>query len=303
MARTALPAFLAREQRAFLARGRRNWDPHLAKVRSFLGDGLEAARGPALVLGAGSGLEVPWDLAPPGTVGWDADPWSRVLTGLRHRTWRPWVFEDLTGGLDELWAAARRTARLPWSDRIRTGPGAVLRLAGLIKSMDPGAAPLARWIEAHRPGTILCANVMGQFGVAARGVVDRAFGGRAPWAEEDAGPGSGAEDPLDEALRGWTARAVASFLGVLGRSGADLWLVHDRGVLFGGAPVTLGPLREPWTAQLSADAPLEADDPLCGIDVVEVFRGRKMERHERWIWDVGPGQTHVMEALRVMVAL
>lgn len=298
MARRALPAFLTREQRAFLARGRRRWGPHLAKVRSFLGEGLASARGPAVVLGAGSGLEVPWELAPPGTVGWDADPWSRVRTFLRHRTWRPWVFQDLTGGLDELWAAALRSARQPWSGHIRSGRSAALRLAGLVKSMEPGAGPLAAWIESRHPGTIVCANVMGQFGVVARALVDRAFGGRAPWIDEE-----GAEDPLEEALQGWTARAVAAFLAALERSGADLWLVHDRGVVFGGVPVTLGPLREPWTAQLMADAPLEADDPLCGIDVLEAFRGRKMERHERWLWEVGPGQAHVMESLRVMVAL
>ena len=298
MARAALPRFLEREQRSFLARGRSGWGPHLAKVRSFLGGGLEAARGPALILGAGAGLEVPWALAPPSTVGWDADPWSRVRTFLRHRTWRPWVFRDLTGGMDELWATASRTARLPWSGQVRAGRTAALRLAGLMKSMAPDAGPLASWIEARRPGTILCANVMGQFGVVARGLVDRAFGGRAPWVDEE-----GAADPLDEALRDWTARAVAAFLDVLARSGADLWLVHDRGVVFGGVPLALGPLREPWTAQLRADAPLEADDPLCGIDVADAFRGRKMERHERWLWALGPDQTHVMESLRVRVAL
>lgn len=106
---------LAREQRAFLGRDRRAWDSHLAQVRSFLGAGLARAdRGrPVWVLGAGSGLEVPWAIAPPGAAGWDADPWSRLRTFLRHRRWPRWEFTDLTGamaGLDDL---ARRCAREP----------------------------------------------------------------------------------------------------------------------------------------------------------------------------------------------
>ncbi|BDU74948.1 hypothetical protein [Mesoterricola silvestris] len=287
----ALTTALAREQRAFLGRQRPAWAPHLDAVRSFLGQGLREARGPALVLGAGSGLEVPWFLAPPGTVGWDADPWSRVLTLLRHRRWAPWVFQDLTGGLDELWATALRTARQPWSGRVRATRAASRRLAGLVASLDPSAAPLRAWIAERRPGTILAANVMGQFGVQAQRTVERAFRGFSPWTDEE-------EDPLDAALRGWTARAVAAFLGVLGASGADLWLVHDRGVLFGDATLSLGPPAEPWTAQLISEVPLEAEDPLGGVDVLRALPGRSAERHQRWLWTVAPGQVHVMEALR-----
>ena len=294
--RAGLGPVLWREQWAYLGRDRRQWGPHLDRIRAFLGEGLAQARGPALILGAGSGLEIPWSLAPPGTVGWDADPWSRLRTFLRHRVWAPWVFQDLTGAMADLAATARRTARQPWSDRVRATRTASRRLAGLIASLDPAAAPLDAWLQAYRPGTILAANLMGQFGVLANRTVTRAFAGQSPW-EAD-----GEDDPLEAALHTWTARAVAAFLGALGRSGADLWLVHDRGVLFGEARVSLGPLREPWTAQLEAAVPLEADDPLCGVDVVRSFPGRTLERHERWLWPVAPGQTHVMEALRVLKA-
>ena len=293
-ARGTLALALLREQWAFLGRDRRLWGPHLERIRAFLGEGLEAAEGPALVLGAGSGLEVPWSLAPRGTTGWDADPWSRGRTFLRHGVWAPWVFQDLTGGMEALVATSRRTARPPWMTQVRANRTAVRRLAGLIASLEPGAAPLARWLDVHRPGTILAANVMGQFGVLANRTVEKAFGGPWPWPGEDE-----EEDPLETALRAWTARAVAAFLAVLGRSGAELWLVHDRGVLFGDARVTLGPLCDPWTAQLQASVPLEADDPLCGVDVVRAFPGRVAERPPRWLWPVAPGQTHVMEALRV----
>jgi len=294
----SLASTLAREQRGFLGRDRKRWAPHLESMRAFLGEGLQGAAGPALILGAGSGLEVPWPLAPPGTVGWDADPWSRLATFLRHRVWAPWVFQDLTGGMDELAATAHRAARQPGSGRVRVTQAASRRLAGLIASLDPGAAPLARWIQEHRPATILAANVMGQFGVLAQRTVEKAFRGISPWSGDDEG-----EDPLDLALRGWTARAVGAFLSVLEASGSELWLVHDRGVIFGDARVALGPMAEPWTAQLRSAMPLEADDPLCGVDVPSAFPGRDVDRHQRWIWQVASGQTHVMEALRVGSAM
>ena len=287
---------LAAEQRAFLSRNRAGWGGHLAQVRSFLGEGLQAAdpRAPVLVLGAGSGLEVPWKLAPPGTVGWDADPWSRLRTLLRHGRLAPWVFQDLTGGMADLSATALRSARQPWSGRIRTTATATRRLAGLVQSLDPVPEPLQAWIGQHRPGAILAANVMGQFGALAQRVVETAFRGRYPWV-----PDPDQADPLAEALDRWTARAVRAFLGALLASGADLWLVHDRGVLFGGTPVTLGPMREPWAAQVLADGPLEGSDPLCGVDVLAEAQGRAVVRHLRWIWPVAPGQTHIMEAIRI----
>ena len=286
---------LATEQRAFLRRDRTRWADHLARVRAFLGEGLGAAAGaPALVLGAGSGLEVPWRLAPPATVGWDGDPWSRVRTLLRHGRLAPWVFQDLTGGLEQLAALAWRTARQPWSGRVRATGTAARRLAGLAGGLDPRPEPLRAWIRQHQPGTILAANVMGQFGVVAQRTVDRAFAGRHPWVPDPELP-----DPLEEAIHAWTARAVRAWLGVLMESGADLWLVHDRGVVFGTAPVTLGPMSADWTAQLRSAGPLEVSDPLCGVDVAAELRGRTLARHERWLWPVAPGQTHVMEAMRI----
>jgi hypothetical protein len=297
--RSTLSRDLAAEQRAFLGRGREPWADHLARARAFLGEGLRAAdpAAPVLILGAGSGLEVPWHLAPASAVGWDADPWSRVRTLLRHRRVPPWVFQDLTGGLDALAALAWRTARQPWSGQVR-GARAARRLAGLIPSLDPRPEPLRAWIRQHRPGTILAANVMGQFGAVAQRLVEQAFQGRTPWlADPDLA------DPLAEALDGWTARAVRAWLGALLESGAALWLLHDRGVVFGEEPVALGPLAPDWTAQLRSDGVLEVADPLCGVDVLAEAGDRRPAGHQRWLWPVAPGQVHVMEALQFPAGL
>jgi hypothetical protein len=287
---------LAAEQWAFLRRGRGGWGEHLHRVRSFLAAGFQAAD-PAratLVAGAGSGLEVPWALAPPGTVGWDADPWSRILTFLRHRRWAPWVFQDLTGGTGPLEDLVRRCLRRPGSGERRVGARTRLRLAGLVDGLRPDAAPLEAWIRARRPGSILVANVMGQFGPLAQRILERAFRPASPWEPDPDRP-----DPLARAVDAWTLRALERFLEVLGESGADLWLVHDRGVVFGAPGLSLGPMAEPWTAQLRSPESLDVSDPLCGLDVPSRFPGRRLEHHERWLWPVGPGQTHVMEALRV----
>jgi len=289
---TGLRSLLAREQWAFLRRDRLRWEDHLARARAFLGEGLRSG-GPALVLGAGSGLEVPWSLAAPGTTGWDADPSSRVRTFLRHGTWAPWVFGDLTGGMEALGRAAERCARQPWSGRLRGTRAAGRRLAGLLESLRPEAAPLGAWIQAHRPAAILSANVMGQFGVLAQRAVEKAFGGALPWM------GDGEEDVLDDAIRAWTARAVRAYLARLGEAGVPLWLLHDRGVVFGNPPLGLGPAAASWLDQLVSPVPLEVDDPLCGVDVAEAFAGRVLAGPDRWLWPVGPGQIHVMEALRV----
>ena len=286
---------LAREQRAFLDRDRSGWAGHLEAVRGFLGEGLrQAAPGPVLVLGAGSGLEVPWQLAPAGTVGWDADPWSRVRTLLRHRRWAPWVFQDLTGGMAALNATALRGVRQSWSGRLRARSKAAARVAGLLRTLKPQAEPLREWIARHRPGTILAANVMGQFGVVAQRAVEAAFGPPTPWIADPERP-----DPLEEAVTAWTRSAMGAFLGVLRDSGADLWLCHDRGVVFSPSAFQLGPMTEPWTAQLISVSPLEVSDPLCGLQVPECFPDRSIERHQRWLWTLGLGQAHVMEALRV----
>jgi hypothetical protein len=196
--------------------------------------------------------------------------------------------------MDLLLATALRGARQPWSGRLRARDKARARAAGLLTSLEPRPEPLRAWIGAHRPGTILAANVMGQFGAGAQRAVEKAFRGMDPWIEDPE-----AEDPLDEAVRAWTFKAVRAFLEVLRESGADLWLCHDRGVMYGPGGVTLRPMTEPWHAQLMSPFPLEVSDPLCGLDVLEAFPGRRLERHQRWLWDLGPGQTHLIEALRV----
>ena len=291
-----LSRLLRHEQRAFLARDRAAWGEHLDRTRSFLGEGLQNAdpSRPVLVLGAGAGLEVPWGLAPALTTGWDADPWSRVRTALRHRRWAPWVFGDLTGGLAALDAAARRAVAEPWSRRRRDPERAARRLAGLLPSLQPDPEALRAWIGARGPGTILAANVMGQFGAVAERVVESAFGLAAPWEADPERP-----DPLAEALQAWTRRALEAFLAVLAGSGATLWLVHDRGVVFGEGPLRLGPWAEPWTAQLRSRGELEVSDPLLGLDAGALLgaAGLDIHRRDRWIWPLAPGQRHVVEAL------
>lgn len=263
-------------------------------VRGFLGEGLQSAD-PArsvLVLGAGPGLEVPWAVAPPLTTGWDADPWSRSWTFLRHGRWAPWVFEDLTGGLAALEATALRCAVETWSRRRRDPRVAARRLAGLLPSLNPDPAALRTWLQEHHPGTILAANVMGQFGVVAQRLVEGILGTM----EE---PDPDRLDPLAEALEAWTARAIKAFLEVLQESGADLWLVHDRAVVFSGGSLVLGPWRDDWIQQLQAERmPLEAQDPLAAQDVVALLgQPSALRRKERWLWDLAPGQRHLVEAL------
>lgn len=284
-------AFLRQEQRAFLARPRGAWADHLARARAFLGEGLAHAPAgrPVLILGAGAGLEVPWERAPAGTWGWDLDPWSRLRTTLRHRRWAPWVFEDLTGGFAPLLETLARSLGHPWSGRRRNPEAAVVRFTGLLPSLDPRPERLAAWIARHRPGAILAANVMGQVAPAAHRVVEAGFAPHDPF-----DPDPERRDPLAEALDAWVARALRNLLGTLRESGADLWLLHDRGVVHGGPKLALGSPAEPWTAQLQAAVPLELEDPLCGVDLrAEV----PVARLDRWLWPVGPDQLHVMEAV------
>lgn len=288
---------LRKEQRAFLGRDRVAWGEHLDRVRAFLGEGLQSAdpARPVLILGAGSGLEVPWALAPPRTTGWDADPWSRARTFLRHRRWAPWVFEDLTGGFAALSALALRAVAEPWSGRLRDRQAAARRLAGLLPSLVPEPAALRAWIASHRPAAILAANVMGQFGAVADRMVEAAFGKSSPWEEDPERP-----DPLAEALEAWTRRAVEAFLAVLAESEAALWLIHDRGVVFGSAPLELGPWADPWTGQLRGGRDgLEVSDPLGGLDVQAFLSvaGRDLRRRDRWLWPLSRDQRHVVEAL------
>lgn len=292
----SLSRLLRREQLAFLTRDRSAWGEHLDKTRSFLGEGLQAAdpSRPVLILGAGSGLEVPWALAPPLTTGWDADPWSRLWTAVRHRRFPPWVFKDLTGGLDDLESTARRAIAEPWSGHRRDAETAAKRLAGLLPFLHPRPEALRAWIAARQPGAILVANVMGQFGAVAERVVEVAFG-LAPW-----DPDPERRDPLMEAMETWTRRAVQDFLAALQGSEADLWMVHDRAVVFGGGALRLGPWTEGWMDQVAAaEAAIEASDALAGVDVAAALArpGWVTVRKERWLWPVAAGQRHLIEAL------
>ena len=290
----SLGRLLAREQRAFLDRDRQGWEGHLARVRAFLGEGLARADRirPVLILGAGSGLEVPWAIAPPGSVGWDADPWSRLRTFLRHRRWAPWIFDDLTSAMAELDSLAGRCVREPWgAQRPRSRTQARALVAGLLHSSSPQPDALQAWLQQHRPGTILSANVIGQFGAVAQ----RALGNRlGEWWGEAFPP-----EDLTEALEAWLARILRAQLRVLAESGAELWLVYDRGVVHGGENLSLEPLTDPWPAQIQGLGFAELEDPLAGIDVVGELRnlGRVFDRKERWLWSLAPGQTHLVEAV------
>jgi len=290
----SLSRVLAREQHAFLSRDRQEWWNHLARIQDFLGEGLNQANParPVLILGAGSGLEIPWKQAPKGTTGWDADPFSRVRTLLRHRRWAPWVFGDLTDAFEPLRLAAERSVQESWSGRRRRLDIAQVRLAALLPSLPVAPIALRRWIHTHRPGTILAANVMGQLAPLAQRVLERAFAPEAPWEADAEVP-----DRLHEALERWAERVIRSLLKVLEESGAELWLVHDRAVLETASALELGPFTLDWKAQVKGAPRLEAWDPLCSVEVVAELATRTSLRQERWFWPVGEAQHHLVEAL------
>ena len=285
---------LAKEQRAYLRRDREGWEGHLTKAQAFFGQGLQQADPdrPVLILGAGTGLEIPWQLAPRRTTGWDADPWSRLGTLLRHRRFPTWVFDDFTGGFQELRSTLERVFVLPGSIQRRPPERAARRLAGLLPSLQPNAEPLRAWILAHEPDTILVANVLGQLGCVAERMVEAAFQPGQPWVRDPELP-----DPLAEALDAWTVRAIQAVAEVLGKCEASVWMLHDRAVVQGDAPAALGALEDSWVKQLRSEVPLEIGDPLLGLDLRQIFAERPETGFERWLWPVGPGQLHLMEAL------
>ncbi len=290
----SLQSALAREQKAFLARDRSAWGDHLAHVRDFLGAGLDRADPDrsVLILGAGSGLEVPWKRAPRGTVGWDGDPFSRLRTLLRHGRWAPWVFGDITGAFGPLRAAAQRAVRESWSGRRRSREVARKRLSALLPSLPVVPTALDAWIRDRRPGMILGANFMGQLAPLAQRIIEGAFAPEDPWDSDPDEP-----DLLAEAVELWVVRLLRELLSTLERSGSELWLVHDRAVLGEEAVVSLGEFHPDWRRQLQATGSLEAWDPLAGVDVVATLGTRMPLRQERWLWPVGPGQLHLVEAL------
>lgn len=282
--------FLA-EQSAFLRRRTREWRQHIQRVRGFIGESLERAPRdrPVLILGAGSGLEIPWDLAPPRTTGWDLDPTSRLRTCLRWRRWPDWVFEDFTGGLDELQTLVRRSIHKPGSDRLRDTGLAARRLAGLIPSIDPDPRILRQWLERKRPSLVVGANWMGQLGVVAQRLVEKEFRHGSPWVGDPEAP-----DALSEALDQWVRRTIQSHVQVLRECGAELCMVYDRAVIYGDTPVQLGPFQADWTRQLQAPGCLTLSDPLMGLAAEHLLQ--EPARWERWLWSLSPGQCHLMEA-------
>ena len=289
-----LKQLLAREQRAYLRRDRHAWSEHLALAQGFFGEALRQAdpTRPVLILGAGTGLEIPWLLAPRATTGWDGDPWSRLGTLLRHGRFPSWEFDDFTGAFQALQATLQRSLTCPGSGRRRAPDLAIRRLAGLLPSLRPDAAPLRAWIQRHDPGTILVANVLGQLGCVAERLVETGFAPAFPWVQDPALP-----DPLAQALDAWTARGLQAVCQVLAESGAALWLLHDRAAIHGEGPVELGPQEEAWARQLKGQTSLEVSDPLLGLDLRQAFQGRRETHWKRWLWPVGPAQTLLMEAL------
>jgi hypothetical protein len=123
-------------------------------------------------------------------------------------------------------------------------------------------------------------------------MVESAFRPTLPWVQDP-----DIADPLAEALDAWTARVIRAVCEALVESGASLWLLHDRAVVHGEASVALGPLEDEWTNQLRSRAALELDDPLPGLELRRILAIRHEMSFERWLWPVGPGQMHLMEAL------
>ena len=290
-----LSRLLAMEQISFMTRSRRHWGGHLSRARAFAAEALKSADSsrPLLILGAGWGLEIPWRFAPPSTFGWDAEPLSRLATFLRHQRWPPWIFDDATGAFEELDKVARRAQLMYSYSQKRTVRDSARRIAGLLPSVAPSAKTLGDWIREYRPGTIICANMMGQIRPMAYRIVEKAFGARNPWEDDPEKP-----DPLQSALDEWTARALRAILAVLQQSGSHLYLLHDRGAIHQDAQISLGGWSDSWTEQLITDENvLEVSDPLAGVDILRELGALACKYSERWIWTLGQGQIHVVEAL------
>jgi hypothetical protein len=290
-----LKRLFAAEQISFLRRSRKHWGRHLGQAREFFGAALQNAdpSRKALILGAGWGLEIPWRHAPKGTAGWDADPLSRLGTFLRHLRWAPWIFEDITGALKELNRVSRRVQMVEGTYIYRPAEVSAKRLAGLLPSVSPKLKPLENWLRDNEPSTIICANMLGQIKPVAYKIVEKAFGKRSPWIDDQ-----DLEDPLQDALDAWSAKTAKAILAVLRTSGSNLCLLHDRGVIHQDTDLALGEWADPWTKQLrSSDSSLEASDPMPGVDVLEELKALNCLNKARWIWPLGPGQIHVVEAL------
>lgn len=290
-----LKRMLAAEQISFMRRSRKHWGSHLARARDFIGAALKGAdpSRPVLILGAGCGLEIPWNLAPADTFGWDAAPLSRLWTCLRHHRWPPWVFDDMTGAFGELDKVSRRSTVIPGRWTLRPAHSAARRLAGLLPSVPVVPCALREWIVEHRPGAIVCANVLGQLKPIAMRIIERAFRPMSPWVSDP-----DLKDPLQEALDIWIARLLRAIVDVLRDSNSALCLLHDRAVIHQDADIALGGWEDSWAEQLkTSERILEASDPLSGVDFLNELNGLSCRAKERWIWPLAPKQIHIVEAL------
>ena len=93
---------------------------------------------------------------------------------------------------------------------------------------------------------------------------------------------------------------MQAFLEVLRESDADLWLVHDRAVVFSGGSLRLSPWEDAWTRQVHAESgTIEASDALAGVDVLAALEApvRALTRKDRWLWPVAAGQRHLIEVI------
>jgi hypothetical protein len=152
---------------------------------------------------------------------------------------------------------------------------------------------LERWIGENRPGTIICANLLGQLKPLAHRIIELAFKPMSPWGSD---PDS--HDPLQEALDNWNAKMLKSILNALRNSNSALCLLHDRAVIHQDADLALGEWKDSWQGQLkTSERLLEASDPLSGVDFMEELGGLPCRAKERWIWSLAPKQIHIIEAL------
>jgi hypothetical protein len=166
-------------------------------------------------------------------------------------------------------------------------------LAGLLPSAPHSPNALEAWIEKYRPGTIVCANVLGQIKPLAYRIVELAFKPRIPWvADQDLA------DPLQDALEIWISKVLSSILHILRQSGSNLYLLHDRGVVHQDADIALGDWTDSWLEQLQTkEKNLDVSDPWPGVDVLNELNSLSCMAKSRWIWPLGPAQIHVVEAL------
>jgi hypothetical protein len=290
-----LNRLLAREQISFIRRPRKHWGAHLALAREFIGSALKSAdpARPTLILGAGPGLEIPWRLAPVNTFAWDAAPLSRLGTFIRHRRWPQWVFKDITSAFEGLDVVSRRVQIMEGRWALRPVYKAARRLAGLLPSVPHSPKALDAWIEEYCPGTIICANVLGQIKPLAYRIVELAFKPRNPWVDDQ-----DLVDPLQDALEIWISKLLASILNSLRKSGSNLYLLHDKGVIHQDADIALGDWTDSWLEQLKTmEKNLDVSDPWSGVDVLTELNSLNCLAKNRWIWPVGPAQIHIVEAL------